>query len=227
MLYLIHQESIACLAATGQAAFRFPFRQEEIQPKEAPILTELELQLKKLADTRPVSWEHMPDIPIYMDQLISYMPRQLMDFESGETLTSAMVNNYIKAKLMPRAQDKRYARTHIVMLTAICMLKHVLSAKELGRLLACYDTQSAPEAFYGDLTTALDRELALVLEPLTPEMGPEALRDAILALSVGAYARQLTALRLLDLLDAGENQGEKAPGSDREKHNKKADKENK
>ena len=190
-------------------------------------MTELELQLQKLAETRPVGWEHMPDIPIYMDQLISYMPRQLMDFENGATLTSAMVNNYIKAKLMPRAQDKRYDRTHIVMLTAICMLKHVLSAKDLGRLLACYDTQAAPEAFYSDLTDALDRELSLALGSLRPEMDAESVRDAVLALSVGAYARQLTALRLLDLLNAQESREESVPASEKDKHGKKTEKENK
>ena len=41
------------------------------------------------------------DIALYMDQLISYMPRQLIHFDENEALTSAMVNNYIKDGLVP------------------------------------------------------------------------------------------------------------------------------
>ena len=65
-----------------------------------------------------------------MDQLISYMPRQLIHYGEGESLTSAMVNNYIKDGAMPRAEGKRYSRTHLAYLTALCALKQVLSVKE-------------------------------------------------------------------------------------------------
>lgn len=71
-----------------------------------------------------------------MDQLISYMPRQLIHYGEGEALTSAMVNNYIKDGALPRADGKRYSRTHLAYLTAICALKQVLSVKDAGALLA-------------------------------------------------------------------------------------------
>ena len=45
---------------------------------------------------RPTPWNELPDIALYMDQLISYMPRQLIRYGEEEWLTSAMVNNYIK-----------------------------------------------------------------------------------------------------------------------------------
>ena len=51
---------------------------------------------ERLEGERPVEWEALPDIGLYMDQLISYMPRQLIRYGEGESLTSAMVNNYIK-----------------------------------------------------------------------------------------------------------------------------------
>ncbi|MFR8330973.1 MAG: DUF1836 domain-containing protein [Oscillospiraceae bacterium] len=68
-----------------------------------------------------------------MDQLISYMPRQLIHYGEGEALTSAMVNNYIKDGALPRADGKRYSRTHLAYLTAICALKQVLSGEGRGR----------------------------------------------------------------------------------------------
>ena len=38
-------------------------------------------ELKERLETeRPVEWESFPDIGLYMDQLISYMPRQLIHY---------------------------------------------------------------------------------------------------------------------------------------------------
>lgn len=49
------------------------------------------LDLKsRMEQERPAEWENLPDIALYMDQLISYMPRQLIHFDENEALTSAM-----------------------------------------------------------------------------------------------------------------------------------------
>lgn len=74
----------------------------------------------RLEGERPAEWDALPDIGLYMDQLISYMPRQLIHYGEGESLTSAMVNNYIKDGALPRAEGKRYSRTHLAYLTALC-----------------------------------------------------------------------------------------------------------
>ena len=66
-------------------------------------ITELK---ERLEGERPVEWEGFPDIGLYMDQLINYMPRQLIHYGEGEALTSAMVNNYIKDGAMPRAGEE-------------------------------------------------------------------------------------------------------------------------
>lgn len=82
------------------------------------------LDLKqRLEGQRPASWQELPDIALYMDQIISYMPRQLIHFDEGEALTSAMVNNYIKEGLVPRADGKRYGPIHLGYLTAVSALK--------------------------------------------------------------------------------------------------------
>ena len=87
---------------------------------------------ERLERERPVEWEAFPDIGLYMDQLISYMPRQLIHYGEGESLTSAMVNNYIKDGAMPRAEGKRYSRTHLAYLTALA-----LALRSYADRLAC------------------------------------------------------------------------------------------
>ncbi len=41
---------------------------------------------ERLERERPVEWEAFPDIGLYMDQLISYMPRQLIHYGEGGAL---------------------------------------------------------------------------------------------------------------------------------------------
>ena len=91
-------------------------------------MEEIQELKERLTQERPAAWDSLPDIALYMDQLISYMPRQLIRYEENDNLTSAMVNNYIKDGLLPRADGKRYGQTHLAYLTAICALKRCPSA---------------------------------------------------------------------------------------------------
>ena len=91
-------------------------------------MEELRELKSRMEQERPARWEELPDLALYMDQIVSYMPRQLIHFDQGETLTSAMVNNYIKDGLVPRADGKRYGPVHLGYLTAVCALKKVLPA---------------------------------------------------------------------------------------------------
>ena len=76
-------------------------------------MEELHELKSRMEQERPARWEELPDLALYMDQIVSYMPRQLIHFDQGETLTSAMVNNYIKDGLVPRADGKRYGPVHL------------------------------------------------------------------------------------------------------------------
>ncbi len=60
---------------------------------------------ERLREQRPASWETLPDIPLYMDQVLSLMSRQTIRFGEEDALTAAMVNNYIKDGVVPRAEE--------------------------------------------------------------------------------------------------------------------------
>lgn len=160
----------------------------------------LEELKKRLEEERPMAWDGFPDIGLYMDQVISYVSRQLIRYDEGESLTPAMVNNYIKDGLLPRADGKKYAKTHLGYLTAICALKQVLSVKETRALLRAGGEGHAPEdlyaAFYQELSLALDCT-AEVLDPTLPR---EELPRLALRLALRSYADKLACERILDLL---------------------------
>jgi len=160
------------------------------------------LDLKtRMERERPADWEHLPDIALYMDQLVSYMPRQLIHFDDRDTLTSAMVNNYIKDGLVPRADGKRYSPTHLGYLTAVCALKKVLSVRDISALIHSGEELGMDaEAMYGYFLRKLDTALSDAAETIDPEAGEKELAKLALELALRSYANQLACQRILDIL---------------------------
>lgn len=161
-------------------------------------MDELQELKHRMEQERPTPWEDLPDIALYMDQLISYMPRQLIHFDEGSTLTSAMVNNYIKDGLMPRAEGKRYARPHLAYLTAICALKQVLPVKDAGLLVAAQE--GTAREMYAHFRDELDRALAATAEGLDPDCSDGDLSRLALTLALQSYADGLACRRIMELL---------------------------
>ncbi len=160
------------------------------------------MELKeRMEHERPAQWHELPDIALYMDQIISYMPRQLIHFDDSEALTSAMVNNYIKDGLVPRASGKRYGPLHLGYLTAVCALKKVLSVRDMGILIKAGEARTQePEELYRYFCGALDRALTDTAANLDGEAGREDLAKMALDLALRSYASQLACARILDIL---------------------------
>lgn len=79
-------------------------------------------------------WHELPDFDLYMDQVVTIVNHELSFLQAGEEdtiLTPAMVNNYVKLKLMPKPVKKRYTRVHLAYLIIIVLLKPVLSISDI------------------------------------------------------------------------------------------------
>ena len=172
-------------------------------------MEELEELKKRLEEERPMVWDGFPDIGLYMDQVISYVSRQLITYDGGETLTPAMVNNYIKDGLLPRADGKKYARTHLAYLTAICALKQVLSVKETRALLAADRKGRTAEELYAMFYEELSLALDCTAEVLPPDLPEEELPRQALRLALRSYADKLACERILGLITPPEVKAER------------------
>jgi len=173
------------------------------------ISTEIVDNIKEILEQRrPETWEHIPDIDLYMDQVIGYMPRQHigLSMEDGETLTPAMINNYIKEGLLPRANGKRYNRDHIGYLTAICLLKQILSVGETGILLKNQmDHRDVPD-FYQNYCTTLDREFSETADKIKSKMSGEELAQLALEMAISSYAQKLACEKILQAISGEEDE---------------------
>lgn len=179
--------------------------------EQMALLAQLEEQLSQ---DRPERWEDLPDIPLYMDQVVSYLGRQLIGFGRGDTLTSAMVNNYIKDGLVPRAQGKKYGREHLAYLTVVAAVKQVLSVRDMGVLLQAVDQPLEPQSLYAEFREDLDRALSETLEHIRRFSERENLPALALALALRSYADALACRRIVELL---------RPDDDKKKKKHKAD----
>lgn len=169
---------------------------------------------RRMEQERPTPWEELPDLALYMDQVISYMPRQLIHFDEGEALTSAMVNNYIKDGLVPRADGKRYGPVHLGYLTAVCALKKILSVRDTGALIAAGQARNkTSQELYAYFCSALDRALSETAQSIDENASQEDLPRLALDLALRSYANQLACARILDILQP--------PASDTPKKGKK------
>lgn len=162
-----------------------------------------------LSEKRPSDWDDIPDIDLYMDQVIGYMQRQHMGFDVNENLTPAMVNNYVKQEVMPKANGKKYSREHIAYLTAIVLLKQVISVGETGTLLETQLENSGIEEFYEKYISCLDKEAISVNEMICEQMTKEEMSELALDLAVSAYARKLACECILDMLDESTDEKKK------------------
>ena len=156
---------------------------------------------RQLESLRPADWDTLPDFPLYMDQVLSYMERQTIRLDESDALTASMVNNYTKNGLVPRAEGKRYGPVHLGYLTAVCALKRVLSVRDMKVLISAGEKrEKPPEELYAYFLQALDRALNETAQSLPPQAAPEDLPRLALDLALRSYASQLACARILDIL---------------------------
>lgn len=177
-------------------------------------LTELR---QRLRTQRPVPWEQLPDFALYMDQVLSYMDRQVIRFDEDDGLTSAMVNNYTKSGLVPRAAGKKYNREHLAYLTAICVLKRVMSTRDMDLLIKqeLQGERSVADG-YAAFCESLDKALNITADEMELYLDESTLADAAIHFALLSYAAGVASNRYVSLL----RQQQEAAGAEMESRRK-------
>ena len=127
---------------------------------------ELKEELSRIKENSAKSFDEFPDFDLYMDQVLLCLSRQMPTENKEEQLTSSMINNYIKAGLLPRANGKRYTREHLAYLTIIAKLKQVLTIQDTKALIGMFSESEGIEKAYDDF----DKALCSAFEKLISEL---------------------------------------------------------
>lgn len=101
----------------------------------------------------------MPRIELYRDQVLSIVSAELGPLydEHEKIVTGAMVNNYVKQKIVPAPVRKRYTRRHLATVLFVCTLKRVLSISQIAQLiLLCGDEGVNTAAGFDEFERSLE-----------------------------------------------------------------------
>jgi Domain of unknown function (DUF1836) len=104
-------------------------------------------------DTR-LDIKDIPDIDLYMDQVIQLFEKKFSPTKRNEeekVLTKTMINNYAKGKLFFPIKNKKYSRDHIMLISMIYQMKGALSIHDVKQTLETLNNQIMEEDF--DLLT--------------------------------------------------------------------------
>ena len=99
--------------------------------KNIDILTDI---LDKLDSMSYIKHSSIPDIPLYMDQVTTFMNENLSNNKrtrDDKILTKTMINNYTKNRLIPPPLKKKYNKEHILLLIFIYYYKNVLGFSDI------------------------------------------------------------------------------------------------
>ena len=99
---------------------------------------------------KPVPWDQIPDLGLYMDQVITFITRAYEPLYGDSTkryLSAPMINNYVKNRLIPRPSGKKYSRLQIAMLIMIVALKRVCVMEDI-RVMLYTESEEEVQALY-------------------------------------------------------------------------------
>ncbi|MBR1622929.1 MAG: DUF1836 domain-containing protein [Pseudobutyrivibrio sp.] len=94
--------------------------------------------LHTLAEIDYVHPEDIPNIDLYMDQVLTFLDQELgtvREATEDKAMTKTMINNYTKNQILPSPEKKKYSRDHMLNLIFIYYLKNFLSMKDIKKIL--------------------------------------------------------------------------------------------
>lgn len=171
-----------------------------------------EKELLNLAAVPQIKAEDVPQIELYMDQMLTFLNQRLTLLKREQEapfITNTMVNNYTKAKLVTPATKKRYQTEHVLNLALVGQLKKVLSIQDLSKILAFTQENNDQICYELFLTTQkhtfdnLENELSLKRQAAENAgfSGDSVIAAMALQLATEAHQRTLVAEKLLDLIE--------------------------
>lgn len=160
------------------------------------------------------TWEQIPTLGLYMDQVLTLLSRYLpfcQKEKEEQIITTSAINNYVRMKLMPAPEKKKYNRIHIAYLIMICALKQSLTMSEIQKILPNGLTEDEVKKTYEafvDQYTDSARVFVSMVESMAAQLLAAESADAadvnsfVLSTAVMTNFSRLLTTKLLDLQNA-------------------------
>lgn len=114
-------------------------------------------------------WESLPQLGLYMDQVILLLRQYLGPLSRGEEdkpITASIINNYVRLKVMPPPVKKKYSRVHLASLIIICVLKQSLSISDIQKMFPQDHSEEAVRLLYNDFVGQYSKVFGLFIHQI-------------------------------------------------------------
>lgn len=129
-----------------------------------------EKMLSKIENFRLPGFNEIPDVGLFLEQTTKYISNILAPLE-GVTITSSMISNYVKRKLIKNPVKKQYDREQIAYLIFIAVAKSVLSLENIQLFISLQTKSYTAEIAYEYFCREFESILRCVFERrAVPEM---------------------------------------------------------
>ncbi|MFS0750944.1 DUF1836 domain-containing protein [Oceanobacillus sp. 1P07AA] len=108
-------------------------------------------QLENLTLSNQLSPDEIPNIDLYMDQVIQLFENKFSSSKRNDdekVMTKTMINNYAKGKLLFPIKNKKYSKDHLLLIAMIYQMKSVLSISDVGKTLKGINHQVSEEGLH-------------------------------------------------------------------------------
>ncbi len=148
--------------------------------------------------------DRIPDIALYMDQLIDYLTEMLGPVKRTEDdpiFTKTMINNYVKARVIAPPEKKKYNKSTIMELIMLYHFKQVFSIADAHALLTSMKVD-------GDAYRRFCKQYDTVNETLPTELVEKLTVDdakhLMLVFSIESVIKKKLSEQLLDFIQQEE-----------------------
>lgn len=147
--------------------------------------------------------DKIPDIPLYMDQLLEYLQNQLsvlLRQQNESVFTKTMINNYVKSKVICAPERKKYNHEALKDLILIYHFKQCFSMQDVDALIKMLKNT---EHYYKTFTEHYEEKKSLMKNTLSKtvdEYSVDELKQLALELSIDASIKKKFSEELLDII---------------------------
>lgn len=173
------------------------------------IKTTLENWLNELNNFSFKKYHELPEIELYMDQVVTFLEKQLSIFQTSsldKQITSSMINNYVKGEVISAPISKKYNREHLASIEEVVTLKQVLTIAEVKQILDSGFNNSIEKAdIFNSFNDSTNNKISTAVEEAFKQLNKidendsKALIDLALDFALTANAYITIAKRILFL----------------------------
>ena len=162
---------------------------EDVAPTILPDAYHRSDIAKAFTAFRMPRYKDLPAMPLYRDQVITYIDNLLKPLEpcvDGAWLSPSMVNNYVKMGLIPAPIKKQYGRNHVAKLITVCLFKQILPIAAIESMFriqrVSYNADTAFDYVATELESALHAAFSLTQDKI-PDSAQRVTRESLLVRS--------------------------------------------